>query len=62
MADLVPQFTDGKYSRLFAGCQPVIAHTGFAKFLRHLGKVLCVVVDLRRQAEVGKLSGAPENA
>ena len=53
VADLVPQFTDGKYSRLFAGCQPVIAHTGFAKFLRHLGKVLCVVVDLRRQAEVG---------
>ena len=53
VADFVAQPAHGKYTRLFAGCQPIIAHAGFAKFFRHLGKMFCVVIDLRRQAKVG---------
>ena len=54
-AHLVTDFRQRKHSRLLAGIQPVINHTGFTKGFRHFGKVLFALVILFRHAEVGKV-------
>jgi hypothetical protein len=54
MTHFIADFTDGKQLRLFARRQAIVAHAGLAKLFRHFGKVPGVVIDLRRNPQIGQ--------